>query len=113
MSGFFEWAERAHSAGGHSRVFQKVIGGKYRLAALERSLGRDSVVLSYAGFYTIFFDKQCPLGFSQHRHASVTPQTVVGAGNGPTLDDMRDLHNDLVGAIGEEAVVTAGFPPID
>lgn len=35
------------------------------------------------------------------------------AGNGPTLDDMRDLRNGLVGAIGEEAVVAAGFPPID
>jgi len=40
-------------------------------------------------------------------------KTVVGAGNGPTLDDMRDLRNGLIGAIGEEAVVAAGFPPID
>jgi hypothetical protein len=38
---------------------------------------------------------------------------TVGAGSGPTMDDMRDLRNGLVGAIGEEAVTAAGFPLID
>ena len=37
---------------------------------------------------------------------------TLRAGNGPTLNDMRDLRAGLVGAIGEEAVTAAGMAPI-
>lgn len=37
---------------------------------------------------------------------------TLRAGNGPTLNDMRDLRAGLVGAIGEEAVTAAGMTPL-